>query len=1193
MLHLTYSNHTEALAARFAARSASRAHGFGALAPLEVVVPDRNVERFVEREVARQLGVAVNLRFDRLNSFVRRAVEPRELLLGDSLRALVFAALVDTRGLLARPELAPVRAYLDGPDPSPRERDVRRAQLGERISRVFDGYLWSRPALLRAWERESTQLGETPYRDTERWQAALYRWMRARAPDIAPLHDCVELARRAGGPFAGGTFAGGEVHLFALRELTAVLCALFAAVAERADVFIYALNPCEEFWEDVESPREELRRRARRASPDGDDPFGLWNDTDSPLLRAWGRPGRERVRLLDALTDCDFDAAFVDPVETPRDDGPLFARAQPTVRSATLLHALQSDVLRRVPPTPGDPSGPDAASTAFRSSVRVIACPSIRREVETVAADIWHQLEASPGLRFDDFAVLVCGGERERYLATIASVFESAHGLPFSLSEPCGALGGTGIAAAARALLALPLTGLSRADVLGVITHPAVARSVDERGTADTDRWAHLTDELGVFFGVDAADLDGTYMARAGDAVSWEQAFTRIALSELVDSSATDPSIVAIGGRRYVVPPPGPDRESDAQLVRLVRSLTSDARFAGADSTRLELDAWARFCAGMLTTYLRAYGAAEERELERAVHAFNSLVEVDVLLNGEPPARHGYAYVHELLQGRLDSVASAMSAGEGVTVGSLRSWSAIPRRRVFILGLGDGELGGFGSRARDDRDDGGLDLRRARRAPGDVTDSERDRYAFLEALLSARERIVCSYVNHDERADEPVGPSSVLRELLDAIAASGVDPASIHEEVPRHRDEDPAAVDVLEEAAAERRARELGAAGLGLDEDDAREPPARALSRVPPAAGTKNVVVITLADLRRFLDCPLQGWARARLGLRDVDSTDRAALRDEPFAPGRLEQFRVLDDTFVEAVTHPGDCDLETEYRARVELLQARGRWPYGTLAEIQASAHLEILARWRERWQALGPTEWSGRARLERLPALEENATSRTPIDSAIAPVRLDVRAADGGEIEVELRGRTALLRGHGDGSRASVWTSARARAGPRSERGRIERFRDAVRAFVDHAALSASGFWGVSHRVHRISGAERAPALAPEPILAPIDTAAARAWLRDVCEDLIGGTHEYVFPIEAVARLTNRDPSELHGERLVRSTETVLTRLDGGRTRFGPVRRPLEYPLVDPAMAEAIVARRFRAPLHALAAVGDGGDG
>src|SRR5207249_3915182 len=113
--------------------------------------------------------------------------------------------------------------------------------------------------------------------------------------------------------------------------------------------------PCREFWADVRSGGAELRQRWGDVGPPeeaiaGDDPFGLLRDGDTPALRLWGRPGRENVRLLDALTVYNFEERFRDPL----DDG------------SSLLRALQHDILVRRP----DTTAPGAGRRAERDERR-------------------------------------------------------------------------------------------------------------------------------------------------------------------------------------------------------------------------------------------------------------------------------------------------------------------------------------------------------------------------------------------------------------------------------------------------------------------------------------------------------------------------------------------------------------------------------------------------------------------------------------------------------------------------------------------------------------------------------------------------------------------------------------------------------------------------------------------------------
>src|SRR5207237_3111066 len=93
----------------------------------------------------------------------------------------------------------------------------------------------------------------------------------------------------------------------------------------------------------------------------GDDPLGVDAAGENLALRLWARPGRENVRLLNQLTDGDFEGRFA-----------------PSGR-ATLLGRLQDDVLDR--------TARDVIDANLRAdgSLAVLRCPGLRRELEVVA----------------------------------------------------------------------------------------------------------------------------------------------------------------------------------------------------------------------------------------------------------------------------------------------------------------------------------------------------------------------------------------------------------------------------------------------------------------------------------------------------------------------------------------------------------------------------------------------------------------------------------------------------------------------------------------------------------------------------------------------------------------------------------------------------------------------------------------
>jgi len=1170
MIRLTYSNRSEALLDALVRRLAEARRD--PLAPTWIVVPNRNVERFVELGVARRLGVAANLRFTRLARLLEELLDG-PLLSGDPLRARVLRALLDEALLDAAP-FGPVRRYLRAAGDAPAATEPRRAQLALHVAALFEEYGFSRPELLDAWAAGEARFAGTPHAATEAWQAALHRRILEAPWAGAPRTLRAGFAALDEAPFYA-------LYVFGLSYVARVFAELFSALSAQADVSLFVLNPCEEFWEDVET-ESELRRRRRRGQGtepswlfEDEDPFGLSVDTDTPLLRRWGRPGREHVRLLDALTGCDFEAAFVDPLGEeagPGEDAlPLLAR----IERPPLLHRIQHDVLTRAPrvrdpvPAPSD------------DSVVVLGCPSLRREVETVAAEIWRALERADDLSFDQIAVLVNGPDADAYLPHIEAVFTAARRIPFNVTDLSLAAVSPIVDGALR-LLALPTERFARPEVLAVLTHPAVLAGVGDVAPQD---WIGLVDRLGVFWGIDREDLEGTYVADA-DRVSFEQGITRVALGAwCAGDDEGEPRPVTIDGHRYLPEEAPVGSTTEARFALLARSLSSDVRFARGAS--LSLREWARFCVAMLQAYLTPSDAREEGALRRVLAVAEGLADLD--LDGAPVR---WPVALELLRGPLEELAGTRGQhlADGVVVSSLVPMRAIPFRVIFVLGLGEGRFP-----AADRRDS--MDLRAARRQAGDVTPPERDRYTFLETLLSARDRLVLTYVARDEQTGDPLAPSAVVAELLDVIEEGylpGARGALHRTDVPLRRHEDEAQREVLEEAGAEHRARRFGrqlrdARGGELPRRLVPPDAARSVARdrevegllglapLPRGARSRErapTVRLSIAALRRFLECPLQGWTRAVLRLEGDDPSAEASAGEEPFAPSRLQETIVLRSSFADAVL-AGEPVAEV-YARRVDAAIARGQWPLGPVAALVAHDHAQVLQAWAERFEAL-------RAEAPRRLRVGAALSSRGGVqarDAIVLSFDDDPRDPGSGRpLAVELVGATELLI---DG--ASVSLLLRHRGG---SRGRIEELRHGLRAFFDQAVLAALGEGGGPHASVQLYPDRDAPVRHG---CAPLSAADARAWLGELARDLLGGAHPYLFPIDAVLRLADRF-DEADGDALVASVEHVRERGGGGQARWGPVRDAVTRAAPEPGRAEAMAERRFGPWLRRLGADGSGG--
>ncbi len=1142
MVRLVYSNRTEELLAELAARVRAQQARDGALVPVKLVVPNGSVEGYVRLGIAREQGIAANLDASLLTRFAGEMAA----LLGhdahgarvaeaDSLEAMALSLLLDD-ALVAEPELAPVRAYLRAAGDRPAAIDVRRVQLAARVGRLFEEYTYSRGELLVAWQ-EGLALGAA-HAETETWQRRLWLGMfgegglaRSRTPRLVPLHEAVaaleprpDLLPRA-------------VHVFGFAHVARTFHELFQRLGRVAEVVVYTLTPCEGFWEDVD----------RR---------------DPAPLQLWSRPGREHVRALNAIAGFDHDDRFVDPMaSSPR----------------TMLRQLQADVLHREAP----------AAPAEDTSIVVLEHASIRRECEAVASSIWEQMRQDESLRFDDVAVLVPPGDAAAYAAHLPAAFREAYDLPHQIVglppvEP------SRIEEAVELLLALPLGRFTRAELLRLAVHPAVAGGLRE---VDTERWLAWCDALGVVHGADRADHEGTYIDR--DILNWDQGLRRLALGAfMVGDTSGDGSPFMMGPDAYVPHEvAGSELHDAASFGVLLRSLVADATFA-LERT-MTMPAWAEYLRVLVETYIAPASDAEADRLSRVLRRLGSLAEID--LDGRPV---GYRVVAELARARL-ARGTGSRGGEGVVVSTLAAIRPLPFRVVFACGMGEGR---FPSPDAEDP----LDLRWAKRREGDVTARDRDRYGFLELLLGARDRVFLSYVSRDPLTGDALASSSVVQELLHTLAGGYVgNVASLTRRHPLrrwdpkyfpelfHGEPSPLGTMALPEARAEARTLALRGSlerhGGRLTVHDVQTraeggDPAWAalrqhlrLATLPPAPPLGDGrVVVPMYAIVKFLEMPLQGWARFRLGLDEQEDEDVMARENEPFETELRKETLLLREVMLEAAAR-GE-KLDAAYDAKVRERELRGRGPSGVFATGERGDHLRALHTW-EKALADNAVPYDA-IELYRFGRAGEHARADEVHESLVLDVDVEDSAGVRRMIRAEVTGRTLPL---GAGATASITLSKRANEAT-DDWAAAGRKLPWLRAFVDHAVLAASGLG--ADRAHKsllvVATTDKPVVEAHE--LPPLTQDEARSWLRDRVRELLGQPHAYFLPCEAVF-LHAAGPPEAPVVPVIEAARDKLRGGDGPlalRSAYGPVPRPQEYPVPDEAAARAMIQARFGALLR-----------
>lgn len=859
-LHIVRSNRLEVLVAVLAERL--RAPGPDPVAPREVVVGSRGMERYLRQALAERLGICANVRFPfptaALDALVPEAPAPDPW----SPDALTWALLEVLTHVAARPEAEPLRRYLaesgDG------AVDARTWGLARRLAETFDRYVTFRPELVGAWDDGRVQ--DVP--EGQRWQAALWR---AAREHVGPApHRGERLAALEHG-LVGGT-STEPLHVFGLTSLAGAWLRAFGHVARHRPVDLYLLCPSDVWWADLgrhlrdrpdlgHAPRDELTERLR----DAGDRLG---DAGHPLLSSWGRTGRDLQILLESLPD-GFEEGradlFVDPL-----------RGVPT----TALRLLQADVLAATHPA----LRPDHAARRIEPddrSVQVHACHGLTRQVEVLRTVLLELLDRDPTLQPRDIVVMT--PDIDAMAPLVGAVFdgvpsERAPHVPWEIAD----LSVRRLNPVADALLRVLELADGRATASELLDLLALDPVADRFGLT-SDEIAILRSWItasGIRWGADAAHRAST--DQPADAQNtWRFGLDRLLLGVVLPDDGRMPAGIR------------PFDAVEGGATRLLGKLADfcAAVFDAVDGLRASrpLAAWVDALEGTVDALTRVRG--HESWLGRRVRdALDALREEAVATrSGRPLALDA---VRAALAGRFEVASAARhGAGGAVTFCGMVPERAVPYRVVCLLGMDEGSFPRGGARTA-------FDLVQQAPRVGDRDARDEDRYLLLEALLSARDHLVVLYTGRDPHTNEPCPPATPVSELLDALDATyPPTPGAPRPSARLVRQHPLQAFDPRDFTAQggppfsyDAHLLDAVRSSLGARAD---APPFLAFALPPPPEPSPAEEPLHLDELVGFWRHPVRAHLQRTLGLRlprdgEDDVPDREPLELGPFDRGRL-----------------------------------------------------------------------------------------------------------------------------------------------------------------------------------------------------------------------------------------------------------------------------------------------------------------
>ncbi|HAY0233996.1 TPA: exodeoxyribonuclease V subunit gamma [Escherichia coli] len=727
--------------------------------PEMILVQSTGMAQWLQMTLSQKFGIAANIDFPLPASFiwdmfVRVLPEiPKESAFNKQSMSWKLMTLLPQ--LLEREDFTLLRHYLTD------DSDKRKLfQLSSKAADLFDQYLVYRPDWLAQWETGHLVEG---LGEAQAWQAPLWKALVEYTDELGqPRWHRANLYQRFIETLESATTCPpglpSRVFICGISALPPVYLQALQALGKHIEIHLLFTNPCRYYWGDIKDPAylAKLLTRQRRHSfedrelplfRDSENAGQLFNsdgeqDVGNPLLASWGKLGRDYIYLLSDLESSQELDAFVD------------------VTPDNLLHNIQSDILelenravagvnieefsRSDNKRPLDP---------LDSSITFHVCHSPQREVEVLHDRLLAMLEEDPTLTPRDIIVMVA--DIDSYSPFIQAVFGSAPAdryLPYAISDR-RARQSHPVLEAFISLLSLPDSRFVSEDVLALLDVPVLAARFDitEEGLRYLRQWVN---ESGIRWGIDDDNVRELELPATGQH-TWRFGLTRMLLGYAMES--------AQGEWQSVLP----YDESSGLIAELVGHLASllmqlNIWRRGLVQER-PLEEWLPVCRDMLNAFF-----LPDAETEAAM----TLIEQQwqAIIAEGLGAQYGDAVPLSLLRDELalrldqERISQRFLAGP-VNICTLMPMRSIPFKVVCLLGMNDGvyprQLAPLG-----------FDLMSQKPKRGDRSRRDDDRYLFLEALISAQQKLYISYIGRSIQDNSERFPSVLVQELIDYIGQS-------------------------------------------------------------------------------------------------------------------------------------------------------------------------------------------------------------------------------------------------------------------------------------------------------------------------------------------------------------------------------------------------------------------------------------
>lgn len=656
-----------------------------------VVVPSPAMKTWLMIRLANESGIAAGVKITHLENIIQTL--PASLELSLCIEAEIRKIAAAEEGDIWKPLLD----YLIS--------DQRVIAIAKELAYVFQLYGKYGENMLKEWL-------ETPALE---WQQALwkriyekYRWPFLSDQKWEPI----------------------QLHLFALSHISQKQHEFFTNLPQPP--IFYQLSPCQHFWSDLTSQRENayLQRRLSAKNWAGLEQF---LHEGNPLLANFGKLGREMALQLEESESVVEERYFIPSGALQFEPYRAALIGEEEVEDSaalTLLQALQTDLLLLRKPE-------SKIALTEGHSVQIHNAPSPLREVQILhnhLLDLVQREGISPG------GMVVMAPNIMEYYPYIRMVFDNSP-LKYQIND----LSANYQSPLIQSFIFLLKLSQGRWDATTVwqLFEDARFQKKHKMGTEELNLIKHWMEESRILWGENGAHrseiLQRNFCKKEmndGHTGTWEWAFGRLIEGLAMSNDDALPIVEAT------------EMELLGKWMELMRALRSDLRIC-TDGTKRNLREWGEYLQKLAENYFSLDALSEADEvLFQQLERFRSMA----LVEGDFPFS---TLLHHLEMGLTHNVTTYRE--KELNVVRFSSLRAFPSDVVALLGMHEGSFPGTERKSA---------LNLLTKSDYIPAQSDFDRYLFLEVLLAAKKRLLISYQGINSQDGEKQAPSILVSELL-------------------------------------------------------------------------------------------------------------------------------------------------------------------------------------------------------------------------------------------------------------------------------------------------------------------------------------------------------------------------------------------------------------------------------------------